>query len=85
MPTTKKRVNLTIPDEIYNQLQEYKADNALENDATACLQLIVLQLRGQKNMKIMMDTLQKLPRDVVMQNSIEGMNLILDEVDKSRK
>lgn len=85
MPTTKKRVNLTLPDEIYTQLQDYKKDNALENDATACLQLIVLQLRAQKNTKIMMEALQNMPRDLVMQNSIEGMNLILDEIDKSRK
>lgn len=41
MPSDKKRINLTIPDNIYQQLQTFKADNGITNDATACLQLIV--------------------------------------------
>lgn len=85
MPTTKKRVNLTIPDEIYNQLQEYKADNALENDATACLQLIVLQLRAQKNTKIMWDALQNATKEEILKASEEGIDLLYQEMNKSRK
>ena len=49
MPSDKKRINLTIPDNIYQQLQTFKADNGITNDATACLQLIVQQLNAQEN------------------------------------
>ena len=33
MPSDKKRINLTIPDNIYQQLQTFKADNGITNDA----------------------------------------------------
>lgn len=45
MPSDKKRINLTVPDAVYQQLQVYKESNGLTNDATACLQLIVQRLR----------------------------------------
>ena len=38
MPSDKKRINLTIPDEIYERLQAYKNETGIVNDATACLQ-----------------------------------------------
>ena len=44
MPSTKKRVNLTIPGAVYDQLQAYKSRNGITTDASACLQLIVQQL-----------------------------------------
>ena len=43
MPSDKKRINLTVPDDVYTLLQEYKREACVSNDATACLQLIVLQ------------------------------------------
>ena len=46
MPSDKKRINLTIPDEIYERLQAYKNETGIVNDATACLQLIVQQLNA---------------------------------------
>ena len=48
MPSDKKRINLTVPDDVYTLLQEYKREACVSNDATACLQLIVLQLKAQK-------------------------------------
>ena len=49
MPSDKKRINLTIPDEIYERLQAYKNETGIVNDATACLQLIVQQLFLREN------------------------------------
>lgn len=45
MPTIKKRINLTIPDSVYEQLQAYKEMNCILSDASACLQLIVQRLK----------------------------------------
>lgn len=44
MPSENKRINLTVPDEIYEQLQQYKAENGFISDATACLHLIIKRL-----------------------------------------
>ena len=43
MPSDKKRINLTVPDDVYELLQEYKRSACISNDATACLQLIIQQ------------------------------------------
>ena len=84
MPTTKKRVNLTIPDDVYDELQEYKQENALDSDATACLQLVKLQLRGQKTSKIMLEAMSKMSRKDVIKLSQEGLNFALDELEQSK-
>lgn len=47
MPSEKKRINLTFSDEIYQKLQKYKDANGLFQDAPACMQLIVKQLRKE--------------------------------------
>lgn len=72
MPSTKKRVNLTIPDDIYARLHEYMAENGLVNDATACLQLIVQQLNSQKNAKIIMSYLQNTSLEQLQNIASEG-------------
>lgn len=46
MPSDKKRINLTVPDAVYERLQQYKEDHGIFQDATACLQLLILALRG---------------------------------------
>ena len=58
MPSDKKRINLTIPDEIYERLQAYKNETGIVNDATACLQLIVQQLNAHANNKAVLHFLQ---------------------------
>ena len=35
MPSDKKRVNLTIPDDLYQRIQEYKQRQGVTNDASA--------------------------------------------------
>ena len=51
MPSDKKRVNLTIPDDLYQRIQEYKQRQGVTNDASACLQLIV-QLAASAAMRL---------------------------------
>ena len=59
MPSDKKRINLTVPDDVYERLQEYKKEACISNDASACLQLIVLQLKAQKNIRLMQNLLEQ--------------------------
>lgn len=53
MPSTKKRINLTVPDAIYLRLQSFKSDYGVINDATACLQLITQQLNAYRQEKLL--------------------------------
>lgn len=53
MPTKNKRVNLTIPDVLYEKIQQFKLENGISSDASACVQLISMQLRGQETTKQM--------------------------------
>ena len=72
MPSTKKRINLTVPDSVYEQLQVYKEQNGLSNDATACLQLIVQQLKAQEEGRLMKQIIQRFSADQLLRLSKEG-------------
>lgn len=60
MPSIHKRINLTVPDDIYQRIQRYKQKNGCSNDAGACLQIIVQHLNnleeGQKMFQIVQNT-----------------------------
>ena len=81
MPSTKKRINLTVPDNVYMQLQKYKEDNGLESDATACLQLIVQQLRSQENGKAFWKFLRESSLEQLRQTSDEGFIALKEYLD----
>ena len=72
MPSDKKRINLTIPDEIYERLQAYKNETGIVNDATACLQLIVEQLNAHANDKAVLHVLQNSTLEQLQQAANEG-------------
>ena len=76
MPSDKKRINLTVPDDVYTLLQEYKREACVSNDATACLQLIVLQLKAQKKSKIAMSVFANLSPEQLQQAFNEGVSFI---------
>ncbi len=78
MPSTKKRVNLTIPDEVYERLQAYKAKYGLSNDATACLQLIVQQLNGLDRTELVFNYISKNSVEALSQMSFEGFSALKD-------
>lgn len=75
MPTEKRRVNLTIPDDVYQRLQAYKARNGILNDATACYQLIIQQLKAQENSETMLKILRGLSVEQLTQLSKEGIEV----------
>lgn len=85
MPSDKKRINLTVPDEIYDRLQTYKEKNGITNDASACLQLIVQQLKAQENGELMLKLIQNSSVDQLMQMSKEGFTYAKDELQKGLK
>ena len=82
MPSDKKRINLTVPDNIYEQLQAYKEEQGIMNDATACLQLIVQQLKAQEVNKAVWKFMRDVPSEEVLKTSKLGLELIQAEARK---
>lgn len=74
MPSDKKRVNLTIPDDVYIRLQLYKQRHGIVNDATACYQLIVQQLTAQENGEAFLKFMQACPPELLMQATELAIN-----------
>lgn len=84
MPTTKKRVNLTLTDDVYDKLQEYKKKNGITNDASACLQLVVKQLQAQDMNEQILRTMQGLTLDQLKELSTDGLSYLKSEVEKGK-
>lgn len=84
MPSDKKRINLTIPDGLYERLQAYKAKNGIVNDATACLQLITQQLNGLEESEVMMELVRRSSTQQLLQLSAEGLEFMKEEMEKGR-
>ena len=82
MPSTKKRINLTVPDDIYQQLQAYKGEYGLESDATACLQLIVRQLKAIEQNKVMLDMMRTMTTEQLQEIASMGVDFTKKELDK---
>lgn len=76
MPTTNKRINLTVPEHIYNRLENYKAKNGITTDAAACLQLIVRQLDGIENTERMMEMAMRFKPEELERLSSIGLETI---------
>lgn len=76
MPSDKKRINLTVPDNIYEQILQYKDENGLANDATACLQLIVRQLKAQEEGRMMLSLVQQMGSAQFMELCKEGFDIM---------
>ena len=84
MPSTKKRINLTVPDNIYEMIQDYKQENGLESDATACLQLIVRQLKSLQDGKTILNFITNTPIDVLVSGAQDGFEVIQAEFAKQQ-
>ena len=76
MPSIKKRINLTVPDDLYEKLQQYKERYGIENDASACIQLITQQLRSLEQSEAMMDFIRHGSMEQLMQLTQEGFAAI---------
>ena len=81
MPTDKKRINLSIPEEVYERLAMYKKKNGITSDAGACLQLIVRQLDALDNTEVMLDIVRRFSVDELNQLSEQGMTQLKGFVD----
>lgn len=80
MPSDKKRINLTVPDAIYERLQAYKVKNGLTNDATVCLQLIVRQLNADESSEALFKLVQGMSFDQMAELSKEGYQELQKEL-----
>lgn len=80
MPSDKKRVNLTIPDDVYSRLQAYKQRMGISNDATACFQLIVQQLKSQEDGETILKVLRECSLEQLLQQSKEGLTILKSQL-----
>ncbi len=85
MPSDKKRVNLTIPDELYARLQAYKDEQGISSDASACLQLIVQQLNGLEQSKAMLRLINNCSVEQLNKLSMEGLTLTKSVLEKEQE
>ena len=85
MPTTNKRINLTIPDNVYERLLTYKQKNGITSDSSACLQLIVRQLDSIDQGEMMMQMVSRFSVDELKQISNVGFDIIKTELEKKEK
>lgn len=84
MPSTKKRINLTIPDEIHQKLRTYMEENGIVSDATACLQLIVQQLKAQENAKLLQQYLQNFSLEQLQNAANDGAGQLKELLDNGK-
>lgn len=80
MPSIKKRINLTVPDQVYEKLQVYKDQQGITNDASACLQLIIQQLRSQETSQAFIKLIRESSVESLMQMSQEGLAVAKEEL-----
>lgn len=84
MPTEKKRVNLSLPDSIYERIQAYKTKNGITSDAGACLQLITRQLDGLEKTEEMIQLVQRFSFEELQQISNMGLTALKEAVDEKK-
>jgi len=84
MPTTNKRVNLTLTDDIFEKLQIFKKKNGIMSDATACLQLVTLQLQAQENNEQVLKLMQNLTTEQLKAISNNGLEYIKENLPKTK-
>lgn len=85
MPTDKKRINLSIPDAIYDRLQVYKAKNGITSDAGACLQLITRQLDALDDAEKMLAAASRFSLDELQQISNIGLSMMKNVMDGKKE
>ena len=79
MPTKNKRINLTVPEPLYEKIQAFKDENGITSDASACIQLVSAQLRALENSKAMLEAMRKLTPEQLMDISREGFDAMREE------
>ena len=85
MPTTNKRINITVPEQLYKRIEAYKLKNGVSSDAAACVQLIVKQLDGLDELARMMQMVSKFSADELYEISRFGIQDIKNLADKTQE
>lgn len=76
MPTDKKRINLTIPEALYERILSYKMKNGIHSDASACLQLITRQLDNLEQGELFLKAASRFSLEELQQLSNHGIALL---------
>ena len=84
MPTEKKRINLTLPDEIYSRLQIYRSKYGISSDAGACLQLIVRQLDSIETGERMMQMVSRFTEEELQQMTTMSIPLMKQLIESQQ-
>ena len=84
MPTDKKRINLTLPDEIYSRLQVYRNKYGIASDAGACLQLIVRQLDSIETGERMMQMVSRFSEEELQQMTSMSIPIMKQLIDSKQ-
>ena len=79
MPTKNKRINLTVPEPLYEKILAFREESGITSDASACVQLISAQLRVLENSKAMLEAMRKLTPEQLMDISREGFDAMREE------
>ena len=85
MPTTNKRINLTIPDQLYERIQAYKQKNGITSDASACLQLVKRQLDTIDHDDMMMKMVSKFSLEELQNISNMGLTVVKAFMDNQEQ
>lgn len=85
MPSTNKRVNLTIPPDVYERLKQYMQETGELSDAGACLHLVVQQLNAYGNNKMFTTFISKMSNDALKKISDDGIDTIKSIVENQKK
>ncbi len=85
MPSINKRINLTVPPEIYDRIKQYMVENGELSDAGACLHMIVKQLNAYDMGKMLNQVYTHLSPEQLKDISMEGTEILKSEIDKNNK
>lgn len=76
MPSSNRRMNLAIPEDLYQKILTYKEANCMPTAASACIQLMRLQLRSIEQTEKAMEMFRKLSQEQIDQLTKEGLDFI---------
>ena len=82
MPTTKKRVNLALSEDVYERISAFMKKNGITSTAGACVMLIVQQLDSIDNNAKMMDFISQFPLEELQKLSNLGLAMVQQETQK---
>lgn len=76
MPSQNRRINLTVPDSLYEKIAAYKEANGFSSDAAACVQLVVKQLKAEEENNEIITFMRNMPIEQLRKLSDLGINEI---------